>query len=94
MAAKVDGEKRKATTRVLIDQKTNKILAEETSLEGMSVKIDMIRAAKYMIWIEKTSKALWTANCPVAESSDQKKYSTSARPFYVSIDNGWRWPIC
>lgn len=33
-------------SRVLIDKKTNQIIAEETSLEAMAVKIDMFRLAK------------------------------------------------
>lgn len=33
-------------TRVLIDKKTNKIIAEDESLEGMAVKIEILRMAK------------------------------------------------
>lgn len=34
-------------TRVLIDHKTNDVLAEETSLEAMATKIDILRLAKH-----------------------------------------------
>ena len=33
----------KPITRILIDKKTNEVLADETSLDVMSCKIDMIR---------------------------------------------------
>lgn len=33
-------------TRVLIDKKTNRVLAEDISLEQMSCKIDMLRLSK------------------------------------------------
>ena len=32
-----------AISRVLIDIDTNKVIADETSLEGMAIKIDMLR---------------------------------------------------
>lgn len=41
----IDGEK-KPLSRVLVDKKTNKVLADETSLEGMGSKIDFFRLAQ------------------------------------------------
>jgi hypothetical protein len=42
---KVTGDVREAVSRVLIDKDTNAMLADETNLEAMAVKIDMLRIA-------------------------------------------------
>ncbi|MFW5847520.1 MAG: hypothetical protein ACOCVF_01190 [bacterium] len=43
------GDKIIPCSRVLIDKKTNQVLADETSLDGMGVKIDMLRFAKKLL---------------------------------------------
>jgi predicted RNA-binding protein len=39
-------EEKNALTRILVDKKTNKVLAEDTSLEGIVTKIDIFRLAQ------------------------------------------------
>jgi len=41
-----NNEKIKVITRILIDKKTNKVLADDQSLEQMAVKIDAIRMSR------------------------------------------------
>jgi len=43
---KIDNKKLVAYNRVLISKKTNEILAEDSSIEGMSTKISWLRANK------------------------------------------------
>lgn len=45
VAERKDG-KLNAISRVLLDKDTNKVLADETSLEALAVKIDILRLAK------------------------------------------------
>ena len=48
IVAKRVGDKLNPIERVLIDKKTNEVLAVDTSLEGMACKIDFIRLSQSM----------------------------------------------
>lgn len=53
VAARVEGEL-KAQSRIIIDKKTNKVLADETSLESLAATIDVLRVA--LAFSEKEGK--------------------------------------